>query len=136
MDFDGAIRKEGSGIGVWVFNSQTIKSRGHSYKLNFQCRNNIAEYEALILGLQLLKKLGAKIISVHGNFELIIKPIKGQYSSKHPMLRAYRNIVIDFLEFFLSMRYLYFEEVKTSWLLVWLLQLVRVKCLFSQVTST
>lgn len=102
MDFDVALSKEGSGAGVWLFNSQTRKAEGNSYKQNFQCNNNIAKYEALILGLRLLKKIGVKIISVHGDSELIIRQIKGEYSTKHPSLRDYRNVIMDFLEHFVE----------------------------------
>jgi ribonuclease HI len=98
LDFDGVVSKEGSGAGVWVSNSKTNQSEGHSYKLKFQCTNNIVEYEPIILGLRLLRKLGAKRISIRGDSELIIKKIKGEYSTKHPILRAYRNVVLDFLE--------------------------------------
>jgi hypothetical protein len=83
-----------------VHNHKARYSETHSYKLNFQCTNNIAEYEALMLGLKLLKKLGAKRIMVRGDSELIIKQIKGEYSAKHPRLRAYRNVVLDFLQCF------------------------------------
>jgi ribonuclease HI len=100
LDFDGAVSKEGSGARVWVFNSKERYSESHSYKLNFQCTNNIAEYEALILGLKLLKNLGAKRIAIRGDFELIIKQIKGEYFAKHPRLRAYRNVVLDLLQCF------------------------------------
>ena len=102
MDFDGDVSKEGSGVDVWVFNSHTRKAEGHSYKMNFQCSNNIDEYEALILGLKLLKKLGAKRISIHGDSKLIFKQIKGEYRAKHPRLRAYRNVVKNFLEIFVE----------------------------------
>ena len=71
-----------SRAGVWVSNAGNNHLEGHSFKLNFQCTNNI--YEALLLGLQLLKKLGAKRIYVHGDFELIIKHINGEYAAKHP----------------------------------------------------
>jgi ribonuclease HI len=97
--FDGVFSKEGSGAGVWVFNSKARYLESHSYKLNFECTNNIAEYEALMLGLKLLKKLGAKRISVRGDSKLIIKQIKGEYSTKHLRLRAYIN-VLDFLQCF------------------------------------
>jgi hypothetical protein len=100
MDFDGAVRKEGAGAGVWFHNNKTRYSESHSYKLNFQCTNNIAEYEALMLGLKLLKKVGAKQIMVRGDSELIIKQIKGEYATKHPRLRAYRNVVLDALQCF------------------------------------
>jgi ribonuclease HI len=100
MDFDGVVSKEGVGAGVWLHNHISKYSENHSYKLNFQCTNNIAEYEALMLGLKLLKKVGAKQIMVRGDSELIIKQIKGEYATKHPRLRAYRNDVLDALQFF------------------------------------
>jgi ribonuclease HI len=100
MDFDGAVSKEGVGAGVWLHNHKSRYSESHSYKLNFQCTNNIAEYEALMLGLKLLKKVGAKQIMVRGDSELIIKKIKGEYAAKHPRLRAYRNVVLDSLQCF------------------------------------
>ena len=73
MDFDGAVSKEGAGAGVWLHNHRKRYSENHSYKLNFHCTNNFAEYEALMLGLKLLKKFGAKQIMVRGDSELIIK---------------------------------------------------------------
>jgi ribonuclease HI len=100
MDFDGAMSKEGAGAGVWLHNHRKRYSENHSYKLNFQCTNIVAEYEALMLGLRLLKKDGAKQIMVRGDSELIIKKIKGEYSAKHPHLRAYRNALLDALRCF------------------------------------
>jgi hypothetical protein len=102
MDFDGAVNKEGVGAGVWLHNHRSRYSKSHSYKLNFQCTNNIAEYEALMLGLKLLKKVGAKQIMVRGDSELIIKQIKGEYAEKHPRLRAYRNVVLNALQCFIE----------------------------------
>jgi hypothetical protein len=60
MDFDGAIRKEGARDGSWLHNHKPGYLEIHSYKLNFQCTSNIVEYEAFMLGLKLLKKVGAK----------------------------------------------------------------------------
>jgi len=67
MDFDGEVSEEGVGAGVWILDTKSGKSKNYSYKLFFQCTNNVVEYEALILGLQLLKISGAKMISVHGD---------------------------------------------------------------------
>jgi ribonuclease HI len=100
MDFDGVVSKEGARAGVWLHNHRSRYSESHSYKLNFQCTNNIAYYEALMLGLKLLKKVGAKQIMVMGDSELIIKQIKGEYAAKHPRLRAYRNVVLYSLQCF------------------------------------
>jgi hypothetical protein len=54
MFFDGASSKEGVGVGV-VFISPTQETISLSYKLEFETTNNVAEYEALVLGLGLLK---------------------------------------------------------------------------------
>ena len=80
MSFDGSYGKAGSGSGIWIHNL----NKGHAYKLDFPCTNNIAEYEALLLGLNLLKYLGAKKVLVQGDSELIIRQIKGEYSAKNP----------------------------------------------------
>ena len=78
MIFDGSCGKEGSGVGLWVYNTRNNHAEGHSYKLNFQCTNNIVEYEALLLGLQLLKIIRAKRTSIHGDSKLVIRQIKGE----------------------------------------------------------
>jgi len=71
-----------------------------SYKLAFDCSNNEAEYEALITDPNILKKLGAKMISVYGDLELVIKKVKGEYQAKHLRMRAYRKSVLDILKMF------------------------------------
>jgi len=52
--------KTGAGARAWLYNSKTNQVEGQSYKLNFLCKNNIIEYEALLFGLKLLKRVGAK----------------------------------------------------------------------------
>ena len=73
---------------------------GHSYKLNFQCTSNTVEYEALLLGLHLLKKLGAQRITVHGNVELVIRKVNEECMVKHPRIRAYKDDAMDLLKYF------------------------------------
>jgi len=79
MDFHGAENKEGVKAGVWILDTNSGISKKYSYKISLQCTNNVAKYEALTLGLQLLKGSKAKIISIHGHSKLIIKKIKGEY---------------------------------------------------------
>ena len=81
---------------MWIQNI----NQNFSYKLDFPCTNNIAEYEALLLGLQLLKQLEAQRISILGDSELIIRQIKGEYSARNPRLREYWNDALDLLKTF------------------------------------
>ena len=79
MDFDGAVGNDGVGIGIWVqspfstLNKVPSNVRVCSYKLDFDCSNNEFEYEALIAGLKILRKMNAKRISVYGDSGLVIK---------------------------------------------------------------
>ena len=66
----------------------------------FECSNNEAEYEALIAGLKILRKLNAKRISVYGDSELVIKQVRGEYQAKHSRMRAYYNAILDILKLF------------------------------------
>jgi ribonuclease HI len=71
MFFDGASYKEGAGVGV-LFVSPTQETISLSYKLEFETTNNVAEYEALVLGLREVKDMGIEELSVFGDAELIV----------------------------------------------------------------
>lgn len=87
---------------MWIHNTESDYAESHVYNLHFKCTNNIAEYYALILGLNLLRKIGARRIAMHGDSELIIKQVNGEYTVKHPRLRAYRNDTMDLLKTFVE----------------------------------
>jgi hypothetical protein len=99
MNFDGVVSKDGVGVDVWITPPPEVGTKMCSYKLTFEC-TNMVEYAALILGLKVLKELGAKRIATHEDSELIINQVKGIYQSKHPKLRAYKNLALDLLEEF------------------------------------
>lgn len=85
-----------------MHNIENDHAEGHAYRLNFRCTNNMAEYEALLLGLKLVKQLGAVRVSVLGDSDLIIQQIKGKFLTNDPRLRYYRGIVIEILNTFLE----------------------------------
>jgi ribonuclease HI len=49
--------------------------------------NNVAEYRALLLGLERARALGASEVEVIGDSELIAKQVTGVYKVKHPAMR-------------------------------------------------
>jgi ribonuclease HI len=49
--------------------------------------NNVAEYRALLLGLQRARELGASEVDVVGDSELIAKQVLGVYKVKHAAMR-------------------------------------------------
>jgi ribonuclease HI len=49
--------------------------------------NNVAEYRALLLGIELALELGADELELVGDSELIVKQVLGEYRVKDPGLR-------------------------------------------------
>lgn len=60
----------------------------------------MAEYEALLLGLKLIKTLGATKVSILGDSDLIIQQMEGNVVTNDNRLRAYRSATIEILNTF------------------------------------
>jgi ribonuclease HI len=101
MFFDRASSREGVGVEV-VFVSPCQEAIPLSYKLEFEVTNNVAEYQALVLGLRAAKDMGIKDIEVFGDVDLIVYQIKNIYQTKHPQPKSYRNEVWDLIDNFFS----------------------------------
>ncbi len=52
-----------------------------------EATNNVAEYRALIRGIGLARDLGATELQIHGDSELVVKQMLGQYKVKHPDMK-------------------------------------------------
>ena len=52
-----------------------------------EATNNVAEYRAVLLGLELARSLGARSFEVVNDSELVARQIGGQYKVKNPGLR-------------------------------------------------
>jgi ribonuclease HI len=122
MFFDGASSREGVGARV-VFLSPCQEAIPLSYKLEFEDTNNVAKYEALVLGLRDAKDMSIEELAVFGDAELIFHQVKNVYQDKHPRLKTYRNEVWDLIEnFLLAFNVNLFQERKIPWLILWLCQ--------------
>ena len=63
-----------------------------SFKLEFPCSKNIAEYEAYLTGLATTLKIGIKHLKVIEDFNLVVYQAKGSFSLKEPSLAPYRTL--------------------------------------------
>ena len=52
-----------------------------------EATNNVAEYRALLLGLQRARALGATEVEVVNDSELVARQVRGEYKVKHAGLR-------------------------------------------------
>ena len=66
LKFDGLSTKNTIGAGIVIISPRGVKTT-LSFNLAFEYTNNQAEYEALVIGLEILLKLGAKDVRVIGD---------------------------------------------------------------------
>jgi ribonuclease HI len=62
--------------------------------------NNVAEYRALLFGIERAAALGARRVELIGDSELIVRQVKGDYKVKDDALRALHRQVRAALEEF------------------------------------
>jgi ribonuclease HI len=65
-----------------------------------EATNNVAEYRALLLGIQLAKELGGDEVELVADSLLIVEQVRGNWKVKQAHLRPLREQVVDALEDF------------------------------------
>ena len=88
MKFDGFSTTQSGGVGIVLYHEED-KAMALSFKLEFPCSNNTAEYEAYLTGLVTVLELGVKHLKVMGDSNLVIYQTKGSFSLKEPSLALY-----------------------------------------------
>jgi len=99
MIFDGAVNVCGSRIGAVLI---TLKGTHIPFtvRLQFDCTNNITEYEACYLGIGEAIDLRIKKIDIYGDSALVINQIIGKWETHHVGLIPYRDYARRLLTFF------------------------------------
>jgi len=99
--FDGEVRKKGAGVGI-VFVTPSGGIISYSFSLLETCPNNVAEYETIIIGLELAIKMHIEQLQVFGDSQLIIRQINGQYEVRNakllPLHQRTKNLIAQFLK--------------------------------------
>jgi ribonuclease HI len=83
----GARGNPGPAAAACVISSPSGELLGEHSRLLGRATNNVAEYKALLLGLESARELGASEVEVVGDSELIAKQVQGLYKVKHPAMR-------------------------------------------------
>jgi ribonuclease HI len=94
---DGAWCHAGAGAAAIITSPAGIKYR-YAARLSFaleseRCTNNVAEYEAVILGLRKLRALGVTTCIIKTDSKVIAGQIEKDYSAKEPVLMQYLTVV-------------------------------------------
>ena len=69
-------------------------------KLSFDCTNNVAEYEACVLGLQAAIKKKIRGLIVYGDSALVICQLNEEYETKDSKLVPYQEFIKRLIEQF------------------------------------
>ncbi|XP_021823317.1 uncharacterized protein LOC110764618 [Prunus avium] len=88
MYFDGSSTEARSGAGVVIESPQGQRWK-FAFQLDFKCTNNQDEYEALIIGLEILKEMKATRVLVYGDSQLVINQLTGEYQCTSENLIMY-----------------------------------------------
>ena len=76
MNFDGAYSRSGKGAGITI-TSPKGKIFNFAFRLEFEATNNVTEYEALLIGVEVAKDTGIQLLSIKGDSDLTVQQIKG-----------------------------------------------------------
>ena len=92
IHFDESSAQISGGSGV-VLISPSKENIHLSYKLDFKTTNNVAEYEALLLGVKAAKDMGIMCMNIFGEADLIIQQVNNTFQMKNIILKACRDEV-------------------------------------------
>ena len=99
MYFDGASNALERSVGAVL-----ISPKGNhcpfTAKLSFDCTNNMAEYEACVLGLQAAIEKKIKSLSVYGDSALVICQLNGEWEIRDSKLVPYQEFINGLIEQF------------------------------------
>ena len=85
---DGAANQRGSGVGLVLVSPERITIE-KSLRLGFSAMNNEAEYEALLEGMSMIRKLGGKCASMFSDSRLIVGQVNGELEAKDERMQGY-----------------------------------------------
>ena len=114
MYFDGASNVLGHGIGAILISSERDYCP-FTAKLNFDCTNNVAEYEACIMGLQATIDKKVKNLKVYGDSALVIYQLWGDWLTRDSRMILYHKLVMKMVDHFEMINFEYLSREKIRW---------------------
>ena len=89
---DEASNQKGSGIGLVLMSPE--KAIIEKYlRLDFSATNNEAEYEALLIGMAMVQRMGGKSIKLFSDSRLVVSQVKGEFEAKDERMQGYLSQV-------------------------------------------
>ena len=87
---DGAANQRGSRVGLILVSPEKITIE-KSLRLSFSATNNEVEYEALLMGMIMVQKIGGKTVKVFSDLKLVVGQVKGDLEARDPRMQEYSS---------------------------------------------
>ena len=102
---DGAANQRGSRVELVLISLEKITIE-KSLRLNFSATNNETEYEALLMEMMMVQKMGGKAVKVFSDSKLVVGQVRGDLEARDSRMQEYlcqiRSIQENFEVFDLS----------------------------------
>ncbi|XP_071912133.1 uncharacterized protein [Coffea arabica] len=98
---NGSSNNDGSGVGLLLEDSHE-ETCSYALRFDFFASNNEAEYKAVIAGLQLARRLGARRISVYSDSQLVACQVLGEYEARKETMQRYLSKIYQLAAYFES----------------------------------
>ncbi|XP_043721080.1 uncharacterized protein LOC122668606 [Telopea speciosissima] len=108
--FDGATNQRGYGVGILLITPEVLYLP-FAFRLEFQCTNNIAEYEVCVIGLEAAMVLGIKKLKVYGDSSIVIYQTQGKWKIKDEKLKPYQEHLEGIIKNFEEVTFEYLPRV-------------------------
>ena len=86
--FDGAVNQRGLGVRLVLVSLEKITIE-KSLRLGFSAMNNKAKYEALLMGMMMVLKMGGKVVKVFSYSKLVVGQVRGDLEACDPRTQEY-----------------------------------------------
>ena len=88
MYVDCAANQKGFGVGIVLISPEKITIE-KSLRLRFSAINNETEYEALLMGMTMVQKMGEKAIEMFSDVRLVVGQVKGEFEARDERMQRY-----------------------------------------------
>ena len=104
LKFDGSSIENSTSARIVIISLKRVKTT-LSFIVAFECTNNQVEYEALVIGLEILLELRAKDVRVIGDSQLVLRQLTGEYKCNSFLLAPYFTTAIQLLDSFYNVEF-------------------------------
>ncbi|XP_043702858.1 uncharacterized protein LOC122653013 [Telopea speciosissima] len=109
MYFDGAANQKGCGAGILLITPEGVY-KPMATRLEFKCTNNMAEYEACVIGLEAALSIGVKNLQVYGDSSIVVCQVRGDWKTRDEKLKPYQGYIEVLMKQFAEISFNYIQR--------------------------